>query len=1155
MLYQESSALWPKLQRPLAYAAAVLLTLLSPTCLYGQNVNGTIVGTVVDSTNAAVPDAGVTITNVDTAVNRVVQTDSNGYYSVPDLPPGNYKVSVQKSGFATAEHTSITLFADSTERVDVSLSPGGVSQTVTVSSEVTPALQTDTATTGRQIDTATVSQLPLSTGRNFQNLLNTLPGAGYTVKDHSTFYNQQLSMATTINGQSSMYNTFDIEGVSDNQRSQLLQIYIPPIEAIQEVQITTSNYDPAQGSALGAVTNVILKSGGNDFHGEGYYFYQGNALSARQYFQTTPNTHAVYNYYGGNIGGPIQKGKMFFFVSFLEYTQHVGEFELVSVPPTSIRGGNLSDPSLTPIYDPTTGDTADCLPGGNASLCGTGRKQFSYNGVLNVIPPNRLDPIAQALLSHVTAPNANQAATGVLKYQNNLLTSSLFTQNTPDVDVTIDRFFQSNDHILGRFSFENPSLNQNGLFGAYGGPLSGGGIAGEEGYGHEKTYSIGASWIHPFASKLLSEARFGLSRYDNLAYPTGYGQTLAQGVGIPGANVSAFTSGISTISGEGFSDPIIGGCSNCPWTRAGTLIEVVENMTKVSGNHTFQWGVDYHRWRDDLLLVGYPPGYFGFAAGTTSLNVANLPAGTKAPANGFANQFASFLLGTPDSVQRGYANVFPALRQNQIFLYGGDKWQASPRLTVNLGLRWEYYGPPTPHFAGGFSNYVASSNTLQLAGIGVVPRNMGLQPDYKNWGPRFGLDYRLNENSVVRAGFGISTLPWNIDLFAYNYPLEPTQSYSSLNSFGPAILSNNNAASLAQGIPALPPYVPPANGIIPANTPALLNQSYYAINLTWKNPYLESWNFAYERTLPGSWVIDIAYVGNHGIHTPIEYNQNAATVYGQGAAGQPEYGPCAACGSPTANVGRTAGTTEFFVGYSSNYNALQIKFDHKFARGFSMTNSYTYGKAMGFASEASDYPNGLLDYVNQSRNYAPTDFNQTHIFNESFIWQLPFGKGAHMASTGVPSMILGGWQLSGMWNAMTGFPLNFGSCTCASFNTPGNDAFPNFTGVIQKLHGIKTLPWFNTSGFSTPPAGTQGNVGNYISSGPNFFNLDASIFRRFRLTERFNLEFRSEWLHATNTPQFANPNTSFGSSSFGLVTSTTATGGNRLINLAGKITF
>ena len=304
----------------------VCVVFLSALCAFGQNVNGTIVGTVSDSTSASIPAATVTITDVDTNVSHSAQTDASGYYSVPDLPPGTYKVTAQKEGFSTAINTGLSLFADRTVRADMILNPGAVTQTVSVSSAVMPELQTDTADTGRDIGTTEVAELPLGDGRNFQGLLTTVPGAGVTVKDHSTFYNQQLSEATTINGQSSMYNTFDIEGVSDNQRSQLLQIYIPPIEAIQEVQITTSNYDPQQGTALGAVTNVILKSGGNQFHGEGYYFYQGDALSAKSYFQTTPKNHAVYNYFGGNIGGPIQKGKMFFFVSFLEYRQHLGEF-------------------------------------------------------------------------------------------------------------------------------------------------------------------------------------------------------------------------------------------------------------------------------------------------------------------------------------------------------------------------------------------------------------------------------------------------------------------------------------------------------------------------------------------------------------------------------------------------------------------------------------------------------------------------------------------------------------------------------------------------------------------------------------------------------------------------------------------------------------
>jgi hypothetical protein len=1124
--------------RVMLVVGLVIAFLVTAQKINSQNVNGRIVGTVTDTSNAVVPGATVKVTNTGTTVTQTFTTDSGGYYTAPDLAPGTYSISVQKQGFATSVHSGVTLFVGTVQRVDVALKPGEIVQTVSVTSDTIPQLQTETADTGRQIPTQQVAELPLSTGRNFQNLLNTVPGAGYTVRDHSTFFNPQQSMATTVNGNSSLYNDFDIEGIDDNQRTNLLQIYIPPIEAIQEVAITTSNYDPQQGSALGAVTNVILKHGGNQYHGEAYYFYTGNKLDSRNYFQQGTGgkpfkmPHAVDNYFGGNIGGPIQRGKMFFFVSFLEHTQHLGETYVVTVPTQDMRNGNFSGTGLTEIFDPTTGDTADCLPGGNAALCGTGRTQFSYGGQSNVIPPSVIaqNPVAQALLKYVPLPDPG---TG---YSQNLTRTSVFTQTTPDLDVTIDRFFAENkSHIAGRFSFENPTLNQQGLFGIAGGPIAGGGIAGAEGNGTDKTYSTGVNWIDTFKSTWLSEARFGISRFNNIAFPTGYGQNLSTAAGIPGANVSAFTSGITTINGEGMSDPMIGGCGNCPWTRAGTIIEGVENMTKVQGNHTFEWGIDYHRVRDDLLLVNNPTGVFSFAAGQTALN------GPGSPKSGFANQFASFLLGIPSSSGRGYVNVFPAYRQNQTFLYAGDKWQVSPKLTLNIGLRWEYYGPPTPHETGGFSNYNPANNTLEEAGVGGIPRDLGMRKVWHNFGPRVGISYRMTNTSVVRAGFGMSNMAFPIDLYAYNYPIEPSQQFSNLSSYGPAILDDGTAASFSKGFPAITAYKPPTSGVIPATGP-LLNQSYYHVNTNWVNPYLESWNLAYERTLPGSWSLDVAYVGNRGVHTPIEYNENAATVYGQGAAGQPEY----------AAFGRKATTTEFFRGYSSNYNSLQVKFDHKFAQSFSMTNSYTYSKALGYEAEASDYPNGLQDYVNQRRNYAPTDFNQTHIFNESYVWNLPFGKNHMLATSGAQSWILGGWELTGMWEMASGMPLAFSCSACSAFNTPGNNAFPNMSGPVKKLHGIQTKPWFDTTLFSVPKAGTQGNVGNYIAAGPRFFNLDASLFRKIPISERVNLELRTEWLHATNTPQFHNPNTQLGSSSFGYVT---GADGARVIDIAGKLTF
>lgn len=420
-----------KVSRSISFGLVTALLLLSSVSGTGhaQRVNGSIVGTVNDPSGAAVGGAKVTITDVNTQVSQTIETNSSGNYNAPNLPPGTYKVSTTMSGFATSERTGIELFVDSTQRIDMNLSTGTVTQTVDVTSGTLPVLQTETADTGRKLDAAPVSQLPLANGRNFQGLLNTVPGAGVAVKQHSTFFNPQGSMATTVNGNSSMYNDFSIEGIDDNQRTNLLQIYIPPIESIQEVDVSTSNYDPEQGSALGAVTNVILKSGGQKFHGEAYEFYTGNALDARTYFQRSATTfvpftfpHIVDNYFGANISGPVPHTKTFFFFSYLQHQQRTGRNYVVNVPTQAFHNGDFSDLLNNPnaslrtiIYDPATGDTQDCLPGGNTKLCGTGRTAFPGN----IIPASRISQVAKNLLANVPLPNT----TGT-----NLYTRQLSTQ-------------------------------------------------------------------------------------------------------------------------------------------------------------------------------------------------------------------------------------------------------------------------------------------------------------------------------------------------------------------------------------------------------------------------------------------------------------------------------------------------------------------------------------------------------------------------------------------------------------------------------------------------------------------------------------------------------------------------------------------------------
>ncbi len=1107
---------------------------------YAQAVNGTVVGTVTDSSGGTVPGAQVTITDVNTNVSRSATTDAAGYYSFPALPPSTYRVRVEKTGFAAAQRPKVPLPVNSTVRVDVQLQPGQVTQTISVESTL-PLLQTDTAKTGSTLTSVQAEQLPLGTNRNFQNLLNLVPGATPAQFNHSRFFNPQNSLNSEVNGTSSLANNFQFEGVNDNERTGLLQVYVPPIEAIQEVNVTTSNYDPEQGTALGAVTNVMFKSGTNEFHGSGYEIWRGDRLDARNFFDFGSNgqpfemPRLVSNYYGGTIGGPVVKNKTFFFFDVLRTSDHEGQFQRLSVPSAAMKGGNFSDPALTTIYDPTTGDTADCLPGGTASKCGKGRVPFPGN----IIPVTRIDPIMAKLLALVPLPNANLTSPGRQKYTQNFLETTGFLQDNTSYDAKVDENAGDKDHISVRLSYMNPTSVQDPAYGAVlGGPVGGG----FEGTGTDATYSAGINWSHIFSPTLLTQTRIGLNRYLNVANNSDYGTNSSTTFGIPGVNVGAFTSGITGMNGTGFSDPMVGYSASMPWIRAETDIEFVNNWTKIVGNHTFEFGGNLIRIRDDLLQeqTFSPRGLWSFGPDQTALNGGSSPS--------FANNFASMLLDVPGTVGRDLNTYFPAYRAWQVFLYAGDKWQVTPKLTLTLGLRWEFYPPATPQFPGGFSNYDGATNSLVIAGVGGNPMNLGMKEKYHDFAPRFGLAYRLSDKDVFRAGFGMTYQPFEDNTYAYNFPVKQNNSFNSLSGFGPALLPNGNPATLEQGFPAPLVAAVPANGIIPVNTPLLKHQSYFVIPHNYVDPYLESWNVTYERALPGQLVLDVAYVGNHGVHLPAQYNQNAVTnpaYMGLGAAGQPYY----------QAYGQTAGVNMFFAQVSSNYNALQVTLNRHFAAGVSITTSYTYGKALGFVGENGENSSGVPYYINFQRNYARTDFDRTQMFNQSFVYDLPFGKGRKHFQNGVGNWILGGWEVTGIWSLMSGLPLNFG-CNCTSINTPGNSNSPELVAPFQALYGVNTNYWFNRSAFADPSvlAGkpTFGDVGRNILSGPGMFDLDGALFRDFRITERFTLEFRTDWFSVTNTPQFGNPNTTLGSSTFGRVT---GAGGARTIDVGAKLMF
>jgi hypothetical protein len=366
---------------------------------------------------------------------------------------------------------------------------------------------------------------------------------------------------------------------------------------------------------------------------------------------------------------------------------------------------------------------------------------------------------------------------------------------------------------------------------------------------------------------------------------------------------------------------------------------------------------------------------------------------------------------------------------------------------------------------------------------------------------------------------------------------------------------------MATGFPAPIVAAIPSNGIIPV-AGALANSGYVAVNLKFREPYVESWNLAVQRALPGKFVLEVAYVGNHGVDLATVYNINAATVAGSGQAGRPLVQRFRV--NATTSNGPTGDVPLKFVGTSSSYHSLQVKFDRKLSGGFLVTTAYTYGKALGFKSDGSPTTTinstvgSLADYIGGDirRNYTPVEYDRRHTFVNSVIYELPFGKSKPFLTSGVGSQIFGGWQISTVLTAMTGLPLVFSGG--GTLNAPGNQQVPNFNGSFKILHRIGPgALWFDTSEFSKGPDNALGNASRIAFSGPGLFDLDASLFRRVSFKERFGLELRAEAFSLTNTPQYSNPTANFNSSSFGQVTGTRTApfGGNRWLELGAKLTF
>jgi hypothetical protein len=1084
----------PEQRLPRAWFAALLVygliaSLAMPASVNAQATRGSLLGTVTDASGGPVPGATVTITEQGTNIPASTVTNESGVYNFPNIKDGIYRVEGELTGFKKVLRENVRVDVNTTVRVDLELQTGEISEVVTVTSE-TPALQTDRTDTGRIIEGTQIAAMPLGFGRNFQGMIATVPGASRPFKPHSEFFNSQDSLSSNVNGQSRLSNNVQVEGIDNVHRTGLLTVMVPSAEALETVSISTSNYDAEFGRAGGAVTSVTLKSGTNNFKGSAFYFGNTDATQAKNPFtdRTLPEERqkakAAYHQGGFTLGGPIMKNKLFFFGDYIKTYDDLGRVNRYVLPTAAMRNGDFSASSV-PIFDPATGDQAT----------GANRAQFANNQ----IPNSRISPIAQRILANIPLPNIEGVPLGTANYQD----TTTRERRTDGFDVKVNYQASSKDQTSVRYSYQRPTVFEPSNWGGdLGGPYQDGFI----GSGTNTTYAVAGNWTRTWSNTLVMDARAGVSTYHNVALSAGDGLRTAADLGIPGANLDDYTSGMTRIEVQnGWANPLAGYSPSLPWDRGETTFTAAVTMTKLWGNHTVKFGGDYRHNEDYLLQTqdqGGPRGRYQFGASQTGS-----PANTASQTN-LANSFAAFLLDRPSNVSRDLAVIQkPGTVYSSVFSFIHDKWQVGPKMTIDLGLRHEYYTPLRGiEGVGGLSNYDPVTNSLLVAGYGSITERINVKSNFRNFNPRTGVSYRPTEKTVIRAGYGSSTAPFPDNTYAYNFPVKQNNQFNAPNAFVPP-----TGLSMAAGFPAPVVANIPQNGVIDAGSDARLrNQQYIVIPEGLKEGMLHSWNVAFQRELGWNFTGEIAYVGNRGQDIIQRVDLNASLTPGRSADGSPLPAGNDNAGRPQfAQFQRTAATTASLP-FKTTYNSMQVKLDRRWKNNFLITNSYTLGKGMSYGN--GDSNGDVSTPADIELSWGRTVNDRKHTFVSSFVYGLPFQK------EGVLGWIVNGWQFSGILTVQSGQALDI-RANGTTLRAPGNTQRANKNGDAEILGGVGNGEfWFDTSVFSLPAPDTFGNMsraGAGINQ-PGYRNLDASIVKKFEFGSRY-LEFRADAFNATNS--------------------------------------
>ena len=1070
---------------------AMACCLLQAPMAEGQVLYGSLVGTVSDPSGAVVPGATVVAIGKDNGQTRQDTTDSAGRFNLVNVLPGVYDIKISSAGFRPMQEVGFVITANNVSRIDAHLEVGQVSDTVTVSAEAA-TLQTDKGSVQTEITSTEVTSMPLGGYRTYQTLVNLVPGAMPGAFANSTTDAPDRSLATHINGGNAQTNVTRIDGaISINAWLPNHVGYNVPAEIVDSVSVTSSAASADQGLAGSSAITLITKSGTNELHGSAFEINNNQEYNARNYFLKagTAKPDAIYNNYGATLGGAVIKNKLFYFVSLDATAQKQIVNGTYTVPTADQRLGNFGAYSNI-IYNPYTGN-AD----------GSGRVAFAGNSV----PNSLLSPAALLAQSYYPAPNVAGTA-------NNYFAEAPSILNRYYFDTKINWNRTEKHTIWGKYGFMRATSGGTGILGNAGGPDPDGNAGPGLGHTFVQVGTIGHTYS--FTPTVVLDGTVSYQRIKLEVNPQGFGTNYDTTLGIPGINGGdILQSGFPNLAIGAYA--AFGTPSWMPERHTDETYSHNDNITWTKGAHEFRFGFDMARihlnhWQPELSAGG-ARGYFDFNGYVTALKGGSVSQ---------YNAYAQFLLGITDNAQKGYQYILMTGREWQFGFYAKDRWQISRKLTLDYGLRYEIFPLMTRSNGKGIEALDPYTNTLYMGGRGSVPEDIDITVSKKLFAPRIGLAYRLDDKTVIRSGYGMNVDPlaWSRPLRGF-YPLTINYNYTNPSTYAVANTAGNG--TLAQGSGLLSSGIPSAAGSLALltqqlNTGVLQLPGNVTERSPWNGPlhrgYVQSWNFTIERKLPSDIIGSVAYVGQHSVHLMADDNINSEAP-GGGVAGLPFY----------QQFGRSVATSMWDGYLSSSFNSMQVAVNKNTSKGLLVKAAYTWSKAIDYADDDGWQSMAYNWAPTFQRNRATAGFDRTQNLEMSWVYELPMGKNKMLASTGVASKILGGWQTAGIMACYTGTPLTVG----ASNNLNDGGSGTQTANQVAALQFIGTPGtngvWYSPASFAQPAAATYGNTGRNSIRGPGMWNTDINVNRTFAIRERMKLTFKAEAYNLPNTSHFNAP--------------------------------